>query len=133
MSASDLTTFYTAEEAEAQHAVHEARDAFEAAITRVKELHDKDLFHGSAQHQALLDVELTMSDVVVAEVQLLHRRLVRVFPHLADVLAFLLYTDEMPIPAGLDKAGRPKPVTNVPRQPSTRAPLVDVEALVNGR
>ena len=133
MSGDGVTVVYTAEEAEALQSVHEARDAFEAAISRIKHLHDGDLFHGSTQHQALLDVELAMGDIVVAEQHLLHARLTRVLPHLADVLTFLIHTDAMPTPAGLDEAGRPKPVTNIPRPHPTRAPLVNVEAIVNGR
>ena len=82
---------------------------------------------------AILEVELVMGDIDVAERALLHARLCRVFPHLADAITYLVHTDEMPTPATLDAAGRPRLVTNIPQPAPAQPVAADMEVSGHGR
>jgi len=78
---------------------------------------DGDLLHGNARHRAVLEIELSMGQVVLAERELLHARLCRVFPNLTDVVTYIIHAESMSTPQFLSETGEPVPVDNILRRP----------------
>ena len=127
MARDGQTIAYSAAAAAAIQAINDDRNAFHDALDRLGALLDEDLLHGATRHEAILAIELTMGQVVLAERELLHARLCRVFPHLADVITYIVHSESMSTPQFLSDTGEPAPVNNVIRRPrpATVAPAAD--------
>jgi hypothetical protein len=104
---------YTGEEALAHRAFQleadewwETYDAIRKAIERpdVQQMLDDP----AAIRTALEQLEARHNAVVYEYPQLLHARLCRVMPHLADVFAFLFWPEFCPTPEWLDEHGLPQ-------------------------
>lgn len=100
---------YSAEEARAMSEEYEEREAFNRALKALDDL----VSDRAAARPTIAALELHAGAIAVITVQVLHARLVRVLPHLADVLTFLCFSEGMETPEFLDVTGRPKPVSNV--------------------
>lgn len=113
MSNEGITTAFSGEEALALHMHQLELDKFygllAAAEDRVKD--DAE----ASEHLRLLN---GMACAVSNEwANVIHARLVRVFPHLADVLTYLVYSEAMPFPDWINQRGQPLAWTNVARMP----------------
>ncbi len=130
MAREGQTIAYSAAEAAAIQAVSDDRNAFHNALDQLGTLLDDDLLHGTTRHRAILEIELTMGQVVLAERELRHARLCRVWPALADVLTFIVHSEPMSTPQFLADTGEPAPVDNILRRPrsATVAPAADRES-----
>lgn len=102
---------YTAEEARALADYFEARDDFYEAWEKLNVW-----LSGIDRDRAwpilsALDANFGAYEIMVQS--LIHARLCRILPQLADVLTLACWPDLMPTPEFLDPTGKPIPVSNV--------------------
>lgn len=108
MSREGQTLVYSGEEALAVRMWQQERDEFYASWTALS-----DRFRDDPEVCAHLQkMDVALGDVTTEYTHVLHARLVRVLPHLADVLTYLLWPEFIPFPDWVEQRGTPLPWLN---------------------
>jgi hypothetical protein len=94
---------YTAEEERAQAAFDEARARTDALLA--------DLIARVSGSEPAADLEAAITDREGELLRLVHARLTRCLPHLADVIALCLWPEFVPLPEWVAPGGLPEPAT----------------------
>lgn len=106
------TISYTGEEALAVTLWQNTKDEYYEQWTALFEQFKDD----AAVKDRLNAMEPMIGDIVVQWTHVLHARLTRVLPHLADIVTYLCFQEFMGMPGWVEQRGLPLPWVNAGRQ-----------------